>query len=111
MTKKLGIKPAGWRMLIKPVKVEEKSKGGIILTEKVKDLTQLTSVVGQVVAVGGEVYQDKTKFSHSWAKEGDWVMIGKYGGSKFNYQDEEYRLINDDEVLAIVDDPKSFSPF
>ena len=111
MTKTLGIKPAGWRMLIKPVEVSEKSKGGIILTEQVKDITMLTSVVGQVVAKGGECYNDKSKFTHTWAEVGDWVMIGKYGGSKFNYQGDEYRLINDDEVLAIVDDPKSFSPF
>ncbi len=107
----IGLKPSGWRILIKPVAVSDKSKGGVYIPDEVQDVAKLSSVVGQVVGMGSEAYRDPNKFTSAWVGDGDWVVIAKYGGAKFKVNGDEYRLINDDEILAVVDDPKTITPF
>ena len=59
--------------------------------------------------MGPECYKNLEKSSTIWCKEGDWVLTGKYVGLKFRYDGEEYSLINDDEVLALIPDPAKIS--
>jgi chaperonin GroES len=109
--KTIPLRPAGWRILIKPNEVSEKSKGGVYIPDDLQDIAKLSNVVGQVIAVGSEAYRDPKKFTSAWVEEGQWVVISKFGGAKFKHNGEEYRLINDDEVLAIVDDPTMITAF
>jgi len=95
-------KPSGFRLLIKSREILEKTKGGIILTDDTKDLAKHACVVSKVIDMGDDCYHDKNS---KWCKVGDWILTAKYVGLKFKYDGEEYAMINDDEVLAIVPDP------
>ena len=99
--------PSGFRILLKPREIEEKTAGGIILADVSKDHHALQTNVSQVLAMGADCYSDK---SGKWCKVGDWVLTGKYIGHKFRYGQEEYCIINDDEVIAVIPDPKQVSP-
>jgi chaperonin GroES len=101
------VKPTGWKVLIKTREAPTK-QGSIILADETRDAHKTAAVVCQIIDVGSLAWQDSGKFGQNpepWAKIGDWIMIGKYGGSKFKVGDEEYRMINDDEVIGIVTEP------
>ena len=103
--------PTGWRVLVMPYKGREKTEGGIHLPDAVRDREALATVVAYVLKVGPLAYQDKDKFGDGepWCKEGDWICIGRYSGSRFRIDGGEVRIINDDEVIATIVDPKTFS--
>ena len=99
-------RPTGWRMLILPFKMKEKSKGGIIIPDKLKDDIAYLTTVGRILKVGDLAYGDTDKFPKgSWCKEGDFVCYGKLTGTKFIYQGVKMLLIFDDQVLMTVKDP------
>ena len=99
--------PVGWRLLVLPFKAEKKTKGGILLTDKTVEDSQLTASVALVLAVGPDAYQDKEKFPNGpWRKQGDWVVFGRYAGSRLKIDGGEVRLLNDDEILGTVDNPE-----
>ena len=98
-------KPAGWRILVLPFKSAEKSKGGIIYSDQVMERAYIASTCGNVLAVGPHAY-DKERFPEGpWCKVGDWVIFARYAGSRIQIEDGEVRLLNDDEILATVEDP------
>ena len=97
--------PCGWRILVKPQEAQEKSKGGVLLPDDFKDVSKYASVIAQVVAMGDDCYADAVKFAHPWCKVGDWIMIAKHTGWRFKVNGEDYKIINDDEVVGTVDDP------
>ena len=98
--------PTGWRILILPYRGSKQSKGGVLLADETIERNSLATVVGYVLAVGPEAYADKTKFpTGPWCKKGDWVMIGRYAGTRFRIEGGEVRIINDDEVIATILDP------
>lgn len=99
-------KPSGWRILILPYKGSGKTKGGVLMADETIERNSLATVVGYVLAVGPLAYQDKDKFpTGPWCKKGDWVMIGRYAGTRFRIEGGEVRIINDDEVIATILDP------
>ena len=98
--------PTGWRVLILPYQGKMKSDGGILLTNKTRETEALATVCGYVLRVGPDAYEDKAKFGHgAWCKQGDWVIFGRYAGSRFKIEGGEVRLLNDDEILATIADP------
>lgn len=98
--------PTGWRILILPYRGSKQSKGGVLLAEETIERNALATVVGYVLKVGPEAYADTVKFpSGAWCKKGDWVMIGRYAGTRFRIEGGEVRIINDDEVIATISDP------
>ena len=99
--------PSGWRMLILPYRGRGVSKGGIVLTKESVDREALASVVAYVIKMGPLCYKDKSKFGElPWCHEKQWVLIGRYAGARFKLGDDaECRIINDDEVIATIDDP------
>lgn len=101
-------KPQGYKILIELPVVQEKTQGGIILPDKLKGEEQVASIIGRVVALGPEAYKDEGRTSYSWCKEGDWVIFRSYSGTRFKVGDTEFRLINDDTVEAVVDDPAGY---
>jgi co-chaperonin GroES (HSP10) len=99
--------PTGWRILILPYKGKGVTEGGIQLIKETVDRESLATVVSYVVKMGPMCYSDKNKFGDTpWCKKGDWVLIGRYAGARFKLGDDaECRIINDDEVIATIDDP------
>ena len=98
--------PTGWRMLILPYRGKAKTQGGVYLPDQVVDDSQLTTVVGYVMKMGELCYEDKSKFPDGpWCKQGDWIVFPRYAGSRFKIEGGEVRILNDDEVLAVIGDP------
>jgi co-chaperonin GroES (HSP10) len=98
--------PTGWRILILPYKGRAKTKGDVYLPDEYVERMSLATVVGYVLAVGGDCYADKNKFANGpWCKKGDWVIIGRYAGARFRIEGGEVRIINDDEVIATIANP------
>ena len=81
--------------------------GGIHLAQQTVDKERLATVVGYVVKLGPDAYGDLNKFPDgAWCKEGDWVIFGRYAGARFRIEGGDMRLLNDDEILAVINDPK-----
>ena len=97
--------PTGWRMLVLPFRMNEKSKGGVLFANETVDRQQVASQCGNVLAMGPDCYRDKDRFQEPWCKVGDWVIFARYAGSRIEIDGGEVRLLNDDEVLATVQDP------
>ena len=99
--------PTGWRLLVLPFKMNEKTKGGVIINESTLERQQVASQCGNVLAMGSECYKDKERYpTGPWCKGGDWVVFARYAGSRINIEGGEVRLLNEDEVLATVEDPE-----
>jgi chaperonin GroES len=99
--------PTGWRILVLPFKMNEKTKGGIIMNESTLERQQIASQCGNVLAMGSECYKDKERYpTGPWCKIGDWVIFARYAGSRINIEGGEVRLLNEDEILATVKDPE-----
>ena len=100
-------KPTGWRMIVLPFKMKEKTKGGLVLAETTLERQQVASQVGLVLAMGDQCYKDKERYPEGpWCKVNDWVMFARYAGSRIKIDGGEMRLLNDDEVLATIDSPE-----
>ena len=98
--------PTGWRILVLPFKMADKTKGGIHITESTLERQQVASTCGLVLAMGPHCY-DKEKFPEGpWCKKGDWVIFARYAGSRIQIDGGEVRLLNDDEVLATIENPE-----
>jgi len=97
--------PTGYRILVMPYRGKVKTEGGIFLPDETRDRAALASVVCYVLKIGPDAYSDKEKFSQPYCKVGDWVLIGRYAGSRFRIEGAELRLLNDDEILASILDP------
>ncbi len=99
--------PVGYRMLVRPWSGKKKTKGGIILSDDTHDKIQMTTVVGLVVKLGDLCYKDKEKFpTGAWCKEGEFVIYGRYSGSRFQTKYGEHRILNDDEIIGKIKAPE-----
>ena len=100
-------KPTGWRIIVLPFKMDEKTKGGLVLAETTLEKQQVASQCGLVLAMGPQCYKDKERYPEGpWCKVNDWVMFARYAGSRIKIDGGEIRLLNDDEVLATIDSPE-----
>jgi co-chaperonin GroES (HSP10) len=98
--------PKGWRILVAMPLVEEKTEGGIVKVESTVRDEELSNICGYVLKLGAECYKDKNRFpTGAWCKKGDWVIFRAYSGTRIKMYGQEFRLINDDTVEAVVDDP------
>jgi len=94
---KFGIKPINDYVVIKLVEAEEKTKGGIILTGSAKEKPE----IAEVIAVGPGVEGDKPV--KMVVKPGDKVIFSPYGGTEVKYKGEEYKVLKQDNIYAIVE--------
>jgi chaperonin GroES len=94
MKMSFGIKPLGTRVVIKKLEAEEKTEGGIILTSSAKEQPQ----IAEVVAVG-----PGTKDEDMEVKAGDKVVFSKYAGTEVKFQGEEYTIMSQSDILAVVE--------
>ena len=103
--------PTGFRIVLFPLRLEGKTKGGIHLTDETISESQITTNICKVLKIGPSAYKDKERYPDGpWCKEGDWVLITRYAGSRIRIDGGELRIINDDEILAVVDDPRDILP-
>ena len=90
-----------------PFKVKEESKGGIILAQETLDRARAAVQVGYVLKMGSLCYKDEEKFTTGpWCKEKDWVIFARYAGSRIDIEGGEIKMLNDDEILGTIEDPK-----
>jgi len=94
----MNIKPIGDRIVVKPLEAEEITKGGIILPDSAKEKPQK----GKVVAIGaGRILDNGTRVPVE-VKEGDTIIYSKYGGTEVKFDGEEYLIVNERDILAIL---------
>ena len=94
-----GLRPLGDRILVKRVKEEERTKGGIIIPDTAKEKPQ----EGKIVAVGKGKYDDNGKLIPIEVKAGDKILFGKYSGSEFKLEGEDLLILREDDILGIID--------
>ena len=100
--------PTGWRVLVMPYQGASKTHGGLYIPDEIRDREAVATVVAYVLKLGPLAYKDPDKFGpgpEPWCKEGQWVCIGRYSGSRFKIDGGEVRIINDDEVIATILEP------
>ena len=98
--------PTGWRLLILPYRGKGKTEGGVLLPDAVIDRESVATDCGYVLKSGPLAYKDEEKFpSGPWCESGDWVVFRAYSGTRMKMYGKEFRLINDDTVEAVVEDP------
>ncbi len=95
---KLNINPLGDRIVVKPMEAEENTKGGIILPDTAKE----KPVEGTIVATGPGRKSDDGKVVELEVKVGDKVLYGKYGGTEVTIDSEEYLIMRESDIFAIV---------
>ena len=99
--------PKGYRILCAVPHVEEAYEGGLIKAEDTKRVEEQTTVVLFVIKMGDLCYKDENRFpTGPWCKEGDFVLTRPYTGTRVVIHGREFRIINDDNVEAVVDDPR-----
>lgn len=100
-------KPVGYHILIAMPDVEETfGDSGLVKAQKTMNTESLLSMVGVVIDMGNEAYGDKTRFpSGPWCKVGDFVMFRSNSGTRFKVAGKEFRLMNDDSIEAVVENP------
>lgn len=101
--------PKGYRILIKVPEVEETfGNSGIIKVSSTKNHDNILTMVGEVISMGEQAYNDYDRFSTGpWCAIGDYVMFRANTGTRFKIDDVEYRLMNDDSVEAVVPVPNA----
>ena len=100
-------KPVGYRVLVALPQQKDTYEGSNILkTETAKRLDHIMSIMGLVMDMGDQAYADKERFpTGAWCKQGDYVMFRANTGTRFTVNGLEYRLMNDDSIEAVIDDP------
>jgi co-chaperonin GroES (HSP10) len=99
----------GYRILCAVPNVDEKYESGLIKADKTKHIEEHSTVVLFVIKLGDMAYQDKDRFpTGPWCKEGDFVITRAYSGTRIKIHGKEFRIINDDTVEAVVDDPRGY---
>jgi co-chaperonin GroES (HSP10) len=107
--------PKGYKILIAIPKLEEKfENSSLIRPDNLSKKEETATVVGMVVKLGSLAYKDEDKFPDGpWCNEGDFILMRAYSGTRFKVVTEdgeqEFRLINDDVIEAVVDDPRGIT--
>ena len=90
----------------KELEAEEKSEGGIIMADMTRRVEETASIIGFVIKMGPDCYKDEKRFPNgAYCKEGDFVIMRAYSGTRMKIHGKEFRIINDDTVEAVVQDP------
>jgi len=94
----IDIRPLHDRVVVKRVETQEQVRGGIIIPDTAKEKPQ----EAEVIAVGSGKLLDDGKRSPMDVKAGDRILIGKYSGSEIKYNDQEYVILREEEILAVI---------
>ena len=104
-------RPVGYRVLVALPNIEDTfGTGEIVKASGTKHEEYVLSIIGLVIDMGSEAYADKERFATGpWCKQGDYVMFRANTGTRFTVGQQEYRLMNDDSIEAVVSDPRIIS--
>jgi chaperonin GroES len=95
----INVRPLGDRVLVEPAEEKEVKKGGIIIPDSAKE----KPTEGIVVALGTGKTDDNGKKVAFEVKKGDRVLVSKYGGTEIKLDGKEYKILNSDDILAVID--------
>ena len=93
------IRPLQDRVIVKRVKEEEKTKGGIIIPDTAKE----KPIEGEVIAVGNGKLGDDGKLRAPDVKPGDRILFGKYSGTEVKLEGEEHLILREDDILGVIE--------
>jgi co-chaperonin GroES (HSP10) len=100
-------RPSGYRILCAIPDVEKEYESGILKADTTIHYEEVLTTVLFVVKMGPDCFQDKDRFpTGAWCKEGDFVLVRPNAGTRLIIHGKEFRIINDDSVEAVVDDPR-----
>jgi co-chaperonin GroES (HSP10) len=100
-------KPSGYRILCAIPEQEKEFESGIVKADETMRIEETLTTVLFVVELGPDCYLDKARFpSGPWCKKGDFILVKPYAGSRLVIHGREFRIINDDTVEGVVDDPR-----
>jgi len=100
-------KPSGYRIICAIPEVDKEYDSGIIKAGETVNYEEKLATVLFVVEVGPDCYKDATRFpSGPWCKQGDFVIVRPHAGTRLLIHGKEFRMINDDSVEAVVQDPR-----
>ena len=94
----MNLKPIGDKIIVEVLDAQEKSSGGIVLPDTAKEKPQ----EGKVVAVGDGKVLPSGKTVPLSVKPGDRILFGKYSGNEIKIEENEYLIVNEDDILAIL---------
>lgn len=102
--------PKGYKLLIGMPEVSETTQGGVFMPDGLRSAEETASIIGFVIDMGADAYSDHDRFPNGpFCKKGDFVIFRSYSGTRFKIHGKEFRLINDDTVEAVVDDPRGYT--
>jgi len=102
--------PTGYKILITLPKIEDATESGIILADTTRKSEEIASCLGFVLKLGDLAYKDEGKFpTGPWCKEGDFILVRPHTGTRVKIHGVEFRIINDDSVEGVVQDPRGIS--
>ena len=100
-------KPQGYRILCALPEAEEAFDSGIIKSDETRRYDELLTTVLFVVDMGPDCYKDSERYpTGPWCKKGDFILVRPNAGTRLVIHDREFRIINDDSVEAVVQDPR-----
>ena len=102
--------PKGYKILCMVPHIEAKFDSGLLKADSTVTTEEVSTLVLFVVKMGDMAYSDKQRFpTGPWCKEGDFVLVRAYSGTRIKIHDREFRIINDDTVDAVVQDPRGIT--
>jgi co-chaperonin GroES (HSP10) len=102
--------PSGYRILCAIPEIDETYESGIIKSDLTLQHEELLTTVLFVVKMGPDCYKDTARFpSGAWCKEGDFILVRPHAGTRLKIHGREFRIINDDSVEGVVEDPRGIS--
>lgn len=103
--------PVGWKILCAIPRAEQTFEGtSIVKSDTYMKSEEVGTTVLFVMKVGPLAYMDQDKFpTGPWCKEGDFVLVRTYAGTRFKIYGEEFRILNDDQIEAVVEDPRGIT--
>lgn len=102
--------PSGYHILVALPEAEEKYDSGLIKADETRRFEEVLSTVFFVVKLGPDCYKDEKRFpTGPWCKEGDFILARPNSGTRLKIHGREFRLLNDDSVEAVVQDPRGIS--
>lgn len=100
-------KPSGYHILVALPEIEESFESGIIKSDETRRFEEVLATVFFVVDLGPDCYKDEKRFpSGPWCKKGDFILARPNSGTRLKIHGKEFRMINDDTVEAVVEDPR-----
>jgi co-chaperonin GroES (HSP10) len=100
-------KPSGYRILCAIPEAEKEFESGLLKADETIRTDEILSTVLFVVEMGPDCYKDEKRFpTGPWCKQGDFILVRPNAGTRLVIHDREFRIINDDSVEAVVQDPR-----